>query len=605
MLDPKSNRHDYGEMLMPPEGYYLTKAIALTYSLDLDTLLSIPVALHFSQTTDISIKENLVQVLDSIKKSKATVRVICQRGQIAIPKGKHQLYSLMEEMVIEYDTESNYSFHPKIWVLKYSNKENESVYRLIVLSRNLTYDRSWDVVFKMEGELKNGLQSKNKPLINFLDEVTKHTILKGYDTFFEELSRVKFNIDFPFEDYTFLPFHPNIKSGIKNVIGENYYDKGLIISPFLSNDFISEFSNSIVNDKKQDKIIFSSESEIRTKLSAELQNSIKGYYLKDDIISYDQKFSEENSVSQEELPKQFDNNIHAKVYSFKAGWDAHLFLGSNNATNRGFRKNIEFLIQLKGKNSQIGPETIEKELLGEKESLFDLFIPNDNTQEVDNLLQIAEDALEVVKRAILNVEIEGNVFLNDDGNYGVELNLGKLDYPTNKEISVECFLLNNPDQIKEVDSVLKFHNIKTADLTVFIGFVVTNKKHKLQKSFIIKVLLNGLPDNRDQAIFNSIISNPSNFFKYLRFLLSESFWDALPDNGETNLNQFFGAGSGQIFKPEEPIFESLLKAYSRNKEKLMEIDELITTMSKDDDNSSKIIPDDFMKIWNVFKQAIR
>ncbi len=118
MLDPKSNRHDYGEMLMPPEGYSLTKALALTYSLDLDTLLSIPVALHFSQTTDISIKENLVQVLDSIKKSKATVRVICQRGQIAIPKGKHQLYSLMEEMVVEYNTESNYSNHPKIWVLK-------------------------------------------------------------------------------------------------------------------------------------------------------------------------------------------------------------------------------------------------------------------------------------------------------------------------------------------------------------------------------------------------------------------------------------------------------------------------------------------------------
>ena len=49
MLDPKKNRIDYGEQLNPPEGYNLIKAIGTTYSLDLEALMMIPVALFYSQ----------------------------------------------------------------------------------------------------------------------------------------------------------------------------------------------------------------------------------------------------------------------------------------------------------------------------------------------------------------------------------------------------------------------------------------------------------------------------------------------------------------------------------------------------------------------------
>jgi len=50
MLDFRNDRLDYGRLLIPPEGYRLDRAIAATYSLDLNTLLSIPVALFYSQT---------------------------------------------------------------------------------------------------------------------------------------------------------------------------------------------------------------------------------------------------------------------------------------------------------------------------------------------------------------------------------------------------------------------------------------------------------------------------------------------------------------------------------------------------------------------------
>ena len=63
MLDIKKHRLDYGAMLIPPPGFRLTKAVAATYSLDLNTLLSIPVALFFSQTLEGNFEAERVQLL--------------------------------------------------------------------------------------------------------------------------------------------------------------------------------------------------------------------------------------------------------------------------------------------------------------------------------------------------------------------------------------------------------------------------------------------------------------------------------------------------------------------------------------------------------------
>ena len=52
MLHPKNDRIDYGEQLIPPEGYELTQAIGTSYSLDLEALMLVPVALFYAQHLD-------------------------------------------------------------------------------------------------------------------------------------------------------------------------------------------------------------------------------------------------------------------------------------------------------------------------------------------------------------------------------------------------------------------------------------------------------------------------------------------------------------------------------------------------------------------------
>jgi hypothetical protein len=87
MLNPKKNRMDYGEQLIPPEeGYDLDYAVGTTYSLDLEAIMVLPVALFYSRLLDCSPDQLHYDVLDAITRSAEKIRVFCQKGKIKTPK---------------------------------------------------------------------------------------------------------------------------------------------------------------------------------------------------------------------------------------------------------------------------------------------------------------------------------------------------------------------------------------------------------------------------------------------------------------------------------------------------------------------------------------
>jgi len=146
MLDYKRNRLDYGEMLIPPQGYRLAKAMAATYSLDLNTLLSIPIALFYAQTLEGTVEGERIQLLEAIQRCPDVLRIYHQRGKIQVPRNQNRLYGLLEDCVVGVlPRGADSSFHPKVWILRFEADDAPVKYRLIVLSRNLTYDRSWDI----------------------------------------------------------------------------------------------------------------------------------------------------------------------------------------------------------------------------------------------------------------------------------------------------------------------------------------------------------------------------------------------------------------------------------------------------------------------------
>ena len=91
MLDPKSNRIDYGEQLIPPDGYELVQAIGTTYSIDLEILMVLPVALFYSQKLDGNIEQIRFDILDAITKAAEKIKVFYHKGQLKVPRKYHTL----------------------------------------------------------------------------------------------------------------------------------------------------------------------------------------------------------------------------------------------------------------------------------------------------------------------------------------------------------------------------------------------------------------------------------------------------------------------------------------------------------------------------------
>ena len=230
MLNPNNDRLDYGQVLAPPSNYKLDFAIGTTYSLDLDALVGACIALGLAEETDSDLMKNPVCLLEALRTTGDKVALFCEGGQIHLPNNVTSLYILLEKMVFPVTTAKRRgiakfpSFHPKFWLIRYTNDNNEPLYRVVVLSRNLTFDRSWDVTFCMDGTLNNDETDKNAPISDFLAYLVKQLPIdenakekqKKIRSISRELKNVHFELNSKeFFDFEFIPV------GIKSV-DDNY-----------------------------------------------------------------------------------------------------------------------------------------------------------------------------------------------------------------------------------------------------------------------------------------------------------------------------------------------------------------------------------------------
>ena len=95
MLDVKTNRMDYGEQLVPfDSSYELDFAVGTTYSLDLEAIMVLPVAMFYSRTLDCSPDPLHFDVLDALTQSANKIRVYCQKvKRVGIPE--HRLTKIL------------------------------------------------------------------------------------------------------------------------------------------------------------------------------------------------------------------------------------------------------------------------------------------------------------------------------------------------------------------------------------------------------------------------------------------------------------------------------------------------------------------------------
>ena len=146
--------------------------MATTFSLDFETALAVPVSLAlFAADNREEILQHPIALLEGAERISGRLAVFAEAGQIHAGLAQQsRLCSLLEKVIVEVQAPGEGSFHPKIWALRFKplDQEGDDLLRVLVLSRNLTRDRSWDIAVRLDGRRTRQPKAHNRPLYALL-----------------------------------------------------------------------------------------------------------------------------------------------------------------------------------------------------------------------------------------------------------------------------------------------------------------------------------------------------------------------------------------------------------------------------------------------------
>jgi len=601
MLNPNNDRLDYGQLLAAPDKYKLDFAIGTTYSLDLDALIGASLALGLSEDTDSKIAQNPVALLEALRVTGDKIALFCEAGQIHLPNKVTSLYMLLEQMVYQVKTPKKKgiaeypSFHPKFWLIRYVNEQGEPLYRVVVLSRNLTFDRSWDVTFCMDGKKSNKETKKNLPVNDFVEYLLKFMPVESQPgkrtkirRILKELSYIHFETDSrEFYDYDFIPV------GVKNAVGgfhsikeyplfTDTFHEILVMSPFLSDGIIKDFNARNKYIEHTDYMLITRAMSLPI-LNPESCANFRIYTVKDNIIDGESIISEDNNNIQKQ-------DIHAKVYMVRKNSDADLYLGSLNASHNAVNGNIEFMIRLRSKNRYLNLTKLSEALFCGNEDN-----PNNPFQLVDinsvkqEEVADADSVLDSVIKKITRLNPSAEVVENGE-NYNINVFFdGIVDGYT---VSVSPLFSNKTAPLCEA---VCFENLNLLQLSEFYKISVTDGENTVSRVIIIPTA--NLPEDRDKAVVSSVVRDKSCFYQYISLLLGENF-----TVGASKLFVAQNETSGALHNTSTimlALYEKMLQTAATDPQKFDEIEYLMKAVSKDG-----VVPEKFEETYKMFRKAV-
>ncbi|GJH14284.1 hypothetical protein CBA19CS11_35620 [Caballeronia novacaledonica] len=618
MINPEQ-RSLLTDALTPPDRYRFDCGVATTYSLDLITLLTLPLHLARRDAEHTSPERpDPLPVLDAVRRMGDRLTIFCQRGRLQIPRKSNALLGLLENMVQETQAPHEHGvFHPKVWLLRFEPVESAervksadrlpTLLRLLVLTRNITDDRSWDLSLWLESNPDGRRDQDNRPLVSFLEWLQQSSGADLGAARVEQIARLRADARrttwTPPGQFTDVRFHAlgigkRKASWFPQASDGKPWDELGVISPFISADALKELAASAAKP-----LFLVSRAE-------ELDRCTSG-------DTFDGTFEQVRVLSDHALSGDAEDDVahrqsglHAKVYIGKRGWNTHLFVGSANASDAALLngRNVEFMVELIGRGTKVGgpADWIGEEGIGPLLADY-VRSEHEETEAIED-----ERALEALRDVLarepltLHGAASGACWTVDlRGLGGIEWN----------GVSAHAWLVSQDEtSARPVDAArqnpagaapsgVRLGEFAAHQVTAFTGFTLTRGKATL--SFVLKLPLHGGPDERDLEILQAAINNREGLIRYLLLLLGD--WDG--DEGD---------GNGDGVTPRErkggsfddtPLFEMLARAYAREPERLAQIEELVERLSRGSAQAaahtdSPILTADFLEIWSVFKTAL-
>lgn len=621
MLDPQQRRL-LTEIIRPPEDYELDQAIACTYSLDLLALASIPLLAqgHESGAQTAIAEDNTADSqlagIECLRRDMSRYSVFCQAGAMHVPSPPQPLFLWLEQSVVEVRVPESRNgpgvFHPKLWLLRFIDGAKEVRYRLVVLSRNLTFDRSWDVVATLEGAYHSDRKNRIKASVPVSEFITAlgseipsiRPMTPEHQSrirlFADEVARVQFQADAECESWAFWPI------GIKgHRYSVNHLFKSetspfaswirkstqsgrnlMVVSPFLGPDLLEELG--AVSQRQQITLV-----------SSEISLDRFGGALPQRLL--DQESPRVWSFAPQDVEGSLFG-LHAKLWVADDGHDAHVWLGSANATDAAFSRNVEVLLQLTGKKTKLGTNMLLSESddeRGRERTFRDLLVPFRNPRLPNSEALMLERRQRALDYQLMGHIIAGQLLASViSGPTGHELRLNVSAAPTLEARPATLTAAVASARGSHADNVWKFNGLELDVLTEF--WVLTLRDGELASQSVARIPAKDMPafENRSNSVIARHLNNLESLGRYLSFLLATDGKSMQTQLREERRRRARARRGGDRVRP---LMETLLRALVYRPEVLDDVSTLLASVAQSD--ASWIRDPSFQEMWLAFQVA--
>jgi hypothetical protein len=591
------------ELLRPPEGSRLDQAVGTTFALNLDALLIAPAAFALFEAT--SGREPSVGdleplgLLDSLRRHAQRITLFCQAGQIAPPPSHRRLLAYLEPSVIPVTAPEGGVFHPKVWLLRYRATDGaRSSYRLVVLSRNLTHDRSWDTALRLEStdaatgtslpEVGDFLAALPGLATGEVDESRRRDLAQLAD----DVRTIRWQLPDGFDTARFLPIGLG-DAPVPPPLPASP-DRLLVVSPFVGGGFLRSLPGT-------NRRLVSLPSWLQ-KVGVE---TLVGYdtYVLDDTADIETS-GDEPADRRVADPRTELSGLHAKLYVAEAGDRTSVLTGSANATGAGWDRNVEAVVQLEGHTGEVGSITAMLDDRAETIAFGRLLLPYRVREEGDEQIEdpMAGEELDALRRDLAAVSWDAEVTTVDESLHVDLRTTGDLPpLPDDLEITVWPISIPVAERSPERDGGRLVTSFDTSieGLTAF--FALRLRRAELETQGVCKARLIGAPADRERRLLALLIGDAERFLHYLLLLLADASDRvdvaamAATFTGEVN-------GQERLVVDDLPLLEAMLAAVAHRPDELEHVARLLDDLRAAPD--ADLVSTEFDQLWRSVWAAV-
>ena len=625
MLEPQG-RQLLLDALRPPAGYELDIAIGTTYSLDLTSLLAAPLgfALFDRESSEGRLVADPIALVQAVRRYADKITIFSQAGQIAIPREYRTILTYLEPSVCEVvPPDRDAIFHPKVWAIRYSRPDDgKKAYRLLCLSRNLTFDRAWDTMLRLEGE--SGTDGTgDRRLARFIERLpalaTRPLASERQDAvgdLAQDLLSVRFAPPPGFDSLAFWPMGLGIAG---NPLEHGRVDRLLVISPFLTAGMAESLgqkgrNNTLVSRTEAFDLV-GARAIARFAETLTLNPTAFGSEAPGD----DSAEAQVDAPVDEALAERPDvelRGLHAKLYVADAPYRGRVWTGSANATDAGFGANVEFLVELEGRKADCGVEAVIGDRKDGFRKLLEPYRPEeDDPRELTGSEQV-ERRLDLLRRRVAGLRFTARAGAVAPDGFSLVLEIAPQqaqphwwDTATQdaqvrfRPLTLGDAYLKAPMPVKK-GRAADFGTVSFERLT---SFFVVDMALRLGEAhgtaaFVINAELLGAPSDRRERTLVTLLENRKELIRFLLLLLGQVGADDLSKVLDLESGSIVDGDSAWLFVQWQALFEPMVRALAAEPGRLDEIARLVGELESTE-AGKRLLPPGWRGVWDPIWQA--